>query len=590
MTEALSRRSIDTIRTLAMDAVEAAKSGHPGTPMALAPLAYALWTRVMAYDPADPAWPDRDRFVLSAGHASMLLYASLHLVGYDLSLDDLKAFRQWGSKTPGHPEVHEVPGVETTTGPLGQGISTAVGLALAERMLAARFNKPGHEVVDHHTYVIAGDGDLMEGVSSEACSLAGHWGLHKLTVFYDDNRITIDGTTDLAFTEDVGKRFEAYGWNVLRVPDTATVDDLVAAADAARREVARPTLVMVRTHIGFGSPNKQDSPKAHGEPLGKDEIRLTKRPTAGRRTRRSSSPTTCARTSATRAAGRPRRPPRGARASRRTARRSPPTPRAFEAALAGTRPRRPRRGPRGRGRRRQARRDAEGLGGRRSRRSPRRMPTLVGGSADLAGSNGTTIAGSPVRAAGRVRRAQPRVRGARARDGGGHATGSRSTAASGRSAARSSCSATSCAPRSGSRRCSALGVVYVFTHDSIGLGEDGPTHQPVEHLAALRAIPGVLVIRPADAVGDGGGVEGRARDRSAGGARADAPGPRAAAGGRARRRSRASPAAGTSSPGPSGAPAVVLVGSGSEVGVALGAARLLEARGVAARVVSMPSL
>lgn len=275
--EALTRRSIDTIRTLAMDAVEAANSGHPGTPMALAPLAYALWARVMAYDPSDPAWPDRDRFVLSAGHASMLQYAALHLTGYDLSLDDLKAFRQWGSKTPGHPELHDVPGVETTTGPLGQGLSTAVGLALAERMLAARFNRPGHEIVDHHTWVVASDGDLMEGVASEACSLAGHWGLGKLIVFYDDNKITIDGTTDVAFTEDVGRRFEAYGWHVLRVADTATVDDLVAAAEAGRREAARPTLVMVRTHIGIGSPNKQDSPKAHGEPLGKEEIRLTKR-------------------------------------------------------------------------------------------------------------------------------------------------------------------------------------------------------------------------------------------------------------------------------------------------------------------------
>jgi transketolase len=272
----LARRAIDTIRTLSIDAVERAKSGHPGTPMALAPLAYALWTRVMAYDPRDPGCPFRDRFVLSAGHASMLLYSALHLTGHDLSLEDLKAFRQWGSRTPGHPEAGHTPGVETTTGPLGQGFANAVGMALAERMLAARFDRPGHPVVDHRTWVVASDGDLMEGVASEAASLAGHWGLSRLCVFYDDNRITIDGPTSRSFTEDVGRRFEAYGWNVLHVPDTATVDDLVAAADAARAETRRPTLVVLRTHIGIGS-GRVDSPKAHGAPLGPVEARTAKR-------------------------------------------------------------------------------------------------------------------------------------------------------------------------------------------------------------------------------------------------------------------------------------------------------------------------
>ena len=228
--DSLALRAIDTIRTLSMDAVEKAKSGHPGTPMALAPLAYALWTRVMTYDPRDPGSPFRDRFVLSAGHASMLLYSVLHLTGYDLPLDELKAFRQWGSRTPGHPEHGHTPGVETTTGPLGQGLANAVGMALAERMLAARYDRPGHAVVDHRTWVVAGDGDMMEGVSSEAASLAGHLGLSRLCVFYDDNRITIDGPTSLAFTEDVGRRFLADGWNVLQVRDTAGVDDLVAAA------------------------------------------------------------------------------------------------------------------------------------------------------------------------------------------------------------------------------------------------------------------------------------------------------------------------------------------------------------------------
>ena len=273
----LIRRAIDTIRTLSMDAVEKAKSGHPGTPMALAPLAYALWGRVMRYAPRDPSWPGRDRFVLSAGHASMLQYAALHLFGYDLTVDDLKAFRQWGSKTPGHPENHVTPGVETTTGPLGQGVAMAVGLALAERMLAARFNRPGHELFDHRTWVVASDGDLMEGVASEAASLAGHWGLSRLCVFYDDNKITIDGSTSLSFSEDVAARFVAYGWNVLRLADTAGIDEIVSAAEAARGETARPTLVVCRTHIGFGSPAKQDTSKAHGEPLGAEEIKLTKR-------------------------------------------------------------------------------------------------------------------------------------------------------------------------------------------------------------------------------------------------------------------------------------------------------------------------
>src|SRR5262245_61758146 len=250
----VERRAVDTLRTLAMDAVEAAGCGHPGTPMALAPLAWVLFTRVLQHAPDDPAWFDRDRFVLSAGHASMLLYGALHLTGYDLSLDDLRAFRQWGSRTPGHPEHGHTPGVETTTGPLGQGFGNAVGMAIAERMLAARFNRPGHELVDHRTWVIASDGDLMEGVASEAASLAGHLGLSRLCVFWDDNRITIDGSTALSFSEDVGKRFEAYGWNVIRVPDTATLDDYEAAARAAIAETERPTLVACRTHIGFGSP------------------------------------------------------------------------------------------------------------------------------------------------------------------------------------------------------------------------------------------------------------------------------------------------------------------------------------------------
>ena len=272
----LDRRCIDTIRTLAMDAVQQANSGHPGTPMALAPLAYVLYTRHLRHSPARPAWPDRDRFVLSCGHASMLLYATLHLTGYGLSLEDLRQFRQWGSRTPGHPEHGHAPGVETTTGPLGQGFANGVGMAIAEAHLAARFNRPGHEIVNHWTYAIASDGDLMEGISHEAASLAGHLKLGKLVYCYDDNHITIEGKTDLAFSEDVAQRFAGYGWHVQRVADGNDVAALDAALAAARAETARPSLVIVRTHIAWGSPHKQDTAEAHGSPLGAEEIALTK--------------------------------------------------------------------------------------------------------------------------------------------------------------------------------------------------------------------------------------------------------------------------------------------------------------------------
>ena len=272
----VDRIAINTIRFLAIDMVEQANSGHPGAPMGQASLAHVLWSRHLRHDPTDPEWPDRDRFVLSCGHASALIYALLHLAGYDLSLDDLRDFRQLGSRTPGHPEYGHTVGVETTTGPLGQGISNAVGMAVAQRMLAARFNREGFDLFSNRTWVIASDGDLMEGVASEACSLAGHLGLGGLNVFWDDNRISIDGPTDLAFTEDVGKRFEAYGWQVLRVDDGNDLEAIDAAATAAAEETGRPSLVAVRTHIGYGSPNKQDSSAAHGAPLGAAEVEATR--------------------------------------------------------------------------------------------------------------------------------------------------------------------------------------------------------------------------------------------------------------------------------------------------------------------------
>ena len=271
----LDRLAIDTIRTLSIDGVQQANSGHPGAPMGAAPMAYVLWTRFLRHAPTTPSWPDRDRFVLSAGHASMLLYSLLHLTGYDVTLDDLKTFRQWGSRTPGHPEYGLTPGVEATTGPLGQGLANAIGMAIAERRLAAEFNQPGHQIVDHRTYVIASDGDLQEGIASEACSLAGHLRLGKLVVLYDDNHIQLDGPTAMAWSEDVPARFDAYGWHTQRVEDGNDVAAIEAAITAANAD-DRPSLIAVRTHIGYGSPNKHDSQKAHGAPLGPEEVRLTK--------------------------------------------------------------------------------------------------------------------------------------------------------------------------------------------------------------------------------------------------------------------------------------------------------------------------
>ena len=272
----IDQLAVNTIRFLAVDAIEKANSGHPGLPMGGAAMAYVLWTRFLKHCPAEPGWANRDRFVLSAGHGSMLLYALLHLSGYDLSLDDLKKFRQWGSKTPGHPEYGHTPGVETTTGPLGQGFANAVGMAIGERRLAAEFNRPGYPIVDHFTYVYAGDGCLMEGISAEAASLAGHLKLGKLICLYDDNRISIDGSTEITFTEDVGKRFTAYGWQVLKVADGNDLEAVASAIEEARRDSTRPTLIMVRTEIGFGAPNKQGRAAAHGAPLGADELRLAK--------------------------------------------------------------------------------------------------------------------------------------------------------------------------------------------------------------------------------------------------------------------------------------------------------------------------
>ena len=585
----LDRLCIDTIRTLAMDAVEQAQSGHPGTPMALAPLAYLLYTRHLRHSPRHPDWPDRDRFVLSAGHASMLLYSTLHLVGYDLPLEEIRAFRQWGSHTPGHPEHGLTPGVETTTGPLGQGFANAVGMALAERHLAARFNRDGHTVVDHRTYAVASDGDLMEGISHEAASLAGHLGLGKLAVFYDDNRITIEGSTDLAFSEDVGRRFEAYGWHGQRVADGNDLAALDAATRAAQAETSRPSLVIVRTHIAYGSPHKQDTAEAHGAPLGAEEIAATKRayqwpadwtfrvPEAAK-----AHGGACIE--------------RGARLEADWRKRvaayeaaHPADAAAFRAALSGDLPE----GweaaiPSFAGK--DAAQATRAISGKVLNALAPVVTTLIGGSADLAPSNNTYLKGVPDHSA-----AHPEGRnlhfGIREHGMGGILNGMALHGGVRPYGATFLVFADYLRPSIRLAAMMGLPVIYVFTHDSIGLGEDGPTHQPVEHLAALRAIPNLVVLRPADAAETGEGWraallrrEGptalilsrqkvRALDRTV----------LAAADGLRRGGYVLAEAEG-------GAPRVVLVGTGAEVGLCLDARALLQADGVPTRVVSLPSV
>ncbi|GLV48316.1 transketolase [Thermus sp. LT1-2-5] len=488
-TQDLVALSVNAIRFLAMDAVEKAKSGHPGMPMAMAPLAYLLYREVMRHNPLDPTWPNRDRFVLSAGHGSMLLYATLHLTGYDLSLEELRRFRQWGSKTPGHPEYGHTPGVEVTTGPLGQGISTAVGLALAEKKLAAEFNRPGHLVVDHYTYVLASDGDLMEGVSSEASALAGHWKLSKLIVFWDDNRISIDGPTDLAFSEDVLLRYRAYGWQTLRVEDANDLDALRHALKLAQLD-ERPTLIAVRSHIGYGSP-KQDSHKAHGEPLGPEAVEATRK-NLGWPYPPFVVPEEVYRHMDMRAQGRAWQeaweqaleayakdfPELYQELRRRLQGELPPLPEeppAFDKPVA-----------------------TRAASGKVLDLLASRVPELVGGSADLTPSNNTKAAGmedfSADTPTGRYLHFGVREHGMGAILNGLNLHG-------GYRAYGGTFLVFSDYMRPAVRLAALMGTptIFVYTHDSIALGEDGPTHQPIEHLMSLRAMPGLWVIRPADA-------------------------------------------------------------------------------------------
>jgi transketolase len=589
VTPDLERLTIDTIRTLSIDAVQKANSGHPGAPMGAAPMAYVIWTRFLRHAPTRPDWPDRDRFVLSAGHASMLLYSLLHLTGYDLPLEQLEAFRQWGSRTPGHPEWGLTPGVEATTGPLGQGLSNAVGMAIAERRLAFEFNRPDHSIVDHRTYVVASDGDLQEGVAAEAASLAGHLRLGKLTVLWDDNHVQLDGPTSMAWSEDVLERFDAYGWRTTRVEDGNDLAAITAAIEAGDAD-QRPSLIAVRTHIGFGSPHKQDTQKAHGSPLGEDEVRLTKEAYGWDPDRQFYVPDDVR--DAMRAAV-----PAGEALVRDWEARYYRYRDAYPSEAAELR-----------------RRDldlglAEGwdanlktyavgedLATRQASQAAIQalsgpVPELFGGSADLSESNLTLVKDAPdfgPDVAGRnlwfgVREhAMGAVANGIAYHGGfiPYAGTFLNFSDYMRGAVRLAALA-------------GLHVIYVWTHDSVGLGEDGPTHQPVEHYAALRAMPNLWFIRPGDAneataawrvaLERRGGPVALALTRQklptlAGTAEQAAEGVRR--GGYVLREGAAK--------GDGRPPDLILVATGSELQLAVTAADLLGGDGISARVVSLP--
>jgi transketolase len=586
----LDQLAIDTIRTLSIDAVQAANSGHPGMPMGAAPMAYVLWTRFLRHAPHDPAWPDRDRFVLSAGHGSMLLYALLYLTGYDLSLEEIRRFRQLGSRTPGHPEYGLTAGVEATTGPLGQGFANAVGMAIAESHLAAEFNRPGHPIIDHWTYVICSDGDMQEGIASEAASLAGHLRLGKLVALYDDNHVQLDGPTEWAFSEDVLERFDAYGWDTRRVADGNDTAAIAAAIEAARGD-PRPSLIAVRTHLGYGSPHRQDTSKAHGQALGEDEVRLTKEAYGWDPDRHFYVPDDALRIFREAVA-------RGEEWVRAWQVRLDAYRRAFPHEAAELERRLARRLPEGWDRalpsfgtdQAQATRQASAAA---IQSLAQAVPELFGGAADLSESNLTDIRdggqyGTGDRAARNIRF------GVREHAMGGIANG---IAYHGGCLPYVGTFLTFSDYMRGSVRIAALSrlhVIYVWTHDSIGLGEDGPTHEPVEHLAALRAMPNLWLMRPGDA------NETVAAWRAAV-ARTDGPvalalsrqklpvldGTREhAAAGVARGGYVLAEAVGTD--GVATQPRLILLATGSELQLAVEARAQLQREGVPTRVVSLP--
>jgi transketolase len=604
MTDAdLDLLSVNTIRTLSIDAVQQAKSGHPGTPMALAPLVYTLWNRLMRFDPQDPIWPNRDRFVLSNGHASMLLWSVLHLIGtravnaeYErlgqpsVSLEDIRRFRQIGSKAPGHPEYHWVSGVETTTGPLGQGAATSVGMAIARKWLAARYNRPGFAIFDYNIYAVCGDGCLMEGVGSEAASLAGHLGLDNLCWVYDNNHITIEGQTSLAFTEDVAARFLGYGWNVLRVGDANDLDRIEQALGVFRETKGRPTLIVLDTHIGYGSPNKQDTAAAHGEPLGEEEVRLTKRSYGWPEEAQFLVPDGVRERFAAGVGA------RGAAARSRWAALFASYRSAYPELAIEIDQMQRRDLPAGWDRNLPVfPADAKGIAGRDASGKvlnvlAQSIPWFLGGSADLGPSNKTTLT---YEGAGHFQAGNP--------SGKNLHFGIREHAMA---AAVNGMSLSKLRPFGAtffifsdyarpSIRLSALmelPAIFVFTHDAMGDGEDGPTHQPVEHLASLRAIPGLVTLRPGDAneVVEAYRYVMQLRHQPAALVLSRQPLPTLD-------RRIYAPAAGVArgayvlADAPSGNPEVILIASGSELGLAVEAHAKLLAEGIRSRVVSMPS-
>jgi transketolase len=579
--------AVATLRTLSIDGVQKANSGHPGMPLGSAPMAHVLWSRYLRFDSQRPDWPDRDRFVLSAGHGSMLLYSLLHLAGYGLTIEELKTFRQWGSRTAGHPEAHLVPGVEVTTGPLGAGFSNGVGLAIAEAFLAAMFNRPGFDLMDHYVYAVCSDGDLMEGVSSEAASLAGHLGLGKLIYLYDDNHISIEGCTDLAFTEDVGARFEAYGWQVIRVDDGNDLRAIDAAIGAARTEKSRPSLIAVRTIIGCGSPHKAGSAEAHGSPLGEEEVKLTKEALGWPGDLHFAVPERVREQYAAVAAGGAALRVRWDDLFARYEKEYPELAEQWKDAWSG-------RLPEGLGEKLPVFAAGESIAtraasGKALNAIAALVPTLMGGSADLAPSNNTLLSGEadfePGSYSGRNLRFGVRE----------HAMGG---------ALNGMCAHGGVFPYGGTFlifsdymrpaiRLAALShfpAVYVFTHDSIGLGEDGPTHQPIEHLASLRAMPGLVTLRPSDAnetvLSWKFALERRDGPTALVLTRQNLP---------VMDRTVLGAADGLLKGGyvvkdaPGAAPEVILIATGSEVEIALVAADTLSSEGVAVRVVALPS-
>lgn len=570
-----------------MDTVQKAKSGHPGTPMGAAPMAYALWDRFLKHNPADPTWPNRDRFVLSCGHASALLYSLLHLTGYNLPMDELKQFRQWGSKTPGHPEHGLTPGVEATTGPLGQGFGNAVGMALAERWLAGQYNRPGHEIIDHHTYALVSDGDLQEGIASEAASMAGTLGLGKLIMLYDDNDISIEGDTDITFGENVAQRFQAYGWHVIGPIEGMDVEAVSSALTAAKAETGKPSIIVCRTVIGYGSPNKAGKGSAHGDPLGEEEVVLAKENLKWAPSDAFSIPAEAgAHLGLASGRGDVKQAEWNAAFSEyREA--FPEDAQQLDDALRGKLPAG----------------WEDGLNGLFDKPDPiatrsasnvvmnaisKNVPAFIGGSADLAPSTRTILDDRGHIGNGEFSGHNLHF-GVREHAMGAVANGI--ALHGGAIPYTATFLVFSDYMRPSIRLGAIMGqqVIYVFTHDSIGVGEDGPTHQPIEHLMALREIPGLVVSRPADATET---VEVWR------GAMARQDGPTVMAFTRQNLpvldRSVLSPASGVLKGGyilwESGdSPQVVIMATGSEVHIALEAGQALDSEGIAARVVSMPS-